>query len=90
MIDAQPRVVLAATLFRVAMPRVASALAPRKPEARTKELLLATLERGVWELPDDALAGYDGTEAWGDEAAQRPAVKVLLERAIMMAVSGQP
>lgn len=88
--EVQARVVLTATLFRIAMPRCAAALVPMQPAASTKEILFSTLERGVWDLPEDVFADYEGDEEWAQKAATRPPVKVLVERALQLAISSQP
>lgn len=82
--------VLAAALFRVAMPRLAAALAPQKPAPGTKERLFAALEEGAWALPADALADYGGDESWAEAALDKPVVKVLLEQALQRAAASQP
>ncbi|GEM_PF-4730452 len=81
---------LVGVLFRTAMPRVAAALAPRKPLPTTKERLLAALEQGAWALPGETFADYSGDESWAEGALAKPAVRALLDRAVADAVGAQP
>ena len=69
MLDPQPRIRLAALLFRTAMPQLAKALAaagqgPPRPEE--KERLFARLEEAAWAFGPEV---YDGSDdaAWEEK-----------------------
>ena len=86
--NVQPRLVLTGVLFREAMKRVASALAPGRASPASKEILLAWIEKEVWALPESAVEGC-ATEAGAEEALAQPALKTLLDRAVMECVTRQ-
>lgn len=82
--EVQARIRLSALLFRAAMPRFAQALAAAghaPPRADEKELLLARLERGAWELPSALLFDAEA-DAWEEKVALSPAVRALLADAV--------
>jgi hypothetical protein len=84
MIDPQPRIRLAALLFRAAMPRLAQALAAQgrgPPRAEEKERLFARLEEAAWAFGDEVVEGSD-EDGWETRVLAHPAVRTLLAAAV--------
>ena len=78
--DPQPRVRLAALLFKAAMPRLAKALAAAgrgAPRPEEKERLFARLEEAAWGFAPEVYAGSGGDD-WEEAVLARPDVQARL------------